>query len=159
MARGRPPVPDAVKRMRGTDQPCRMNPDSPKYASDGLRPPKRWDRRKSVAYKHWKRVVPYLVENGLANDADQDLLEAMCDAYEEMRSYSDQTLVEPLINAPNGQLMPHPAFRLRDAAAKRWSDLQKEFGIGPVSRTRLKATPPKKKADEDSALKGLRRLK
>ena len=76
--RGRKRVPDNLKRLRGTDQPCRMNanapepeleiPECPKHLSDD-------------AKAEWNEIAPELYKLGLLSKIDKSALASYCDSY------------------------------------------------------------------------------
>ncbi|MCP3849352.1 MAG: phage terminase small subunit P27 family, partial [Gammaproteobacteria bacterium] len=67
MTAGRKPVPTALKLIKGTDQPCRINDKEPKPKSDNIKMPVGMS---ADAKKHWKQVSKQLKEAGILTNLD-----------------------------------------------------------------------------------------
>ena len=115
--------PDAVKRLRGTDQPCRLSEECIEFdAVDVANPPDPPDWLNTWAAEYWERIVPPLIEQGVLSVADLEALEILCTLYGRVREY---------------------ALAGTDVSAAVLSQLrlyQSEFGLTPASKQRVKVT-------------------
>lgn len=71
---GRKPLPTAIKELKGTLRPCRVNPLEPK-PTEGIGEPPDYmsDRAKEI----WRRVLSFLPK-GVVTACDQGVLETYC---------------------------------------------------------------------------------
>ena len=125
--RGRKPKPQALKKLGGTDQPCRMNPDTLEFPmperQDG--DPPRW-MKNEYALETWDEMYPMLMANKVLTKADLRALAVMCTLF--------------------GQIAQDTAAG-RPTSASNAGEVRKqfsEFGMTPSSRTRVGATTESK---------------
>lgn len=144
--RGRKPVPSHLKVLRGTDQPCRMNPDEPKpepsemTAPPGLSP---------AALKEWDRVKKVLAESGIVSVLDTNALAAYCEMYAIWASAIKHLQREGMVvSSKRGEPMRNPYLKIANDAHDRMVKMLTEFGMTPSSRTRVSATKKQEKPDD-----------
>ena len=121
LGKGRPRLPSATHRLRGTDRPCRSNPEEPQLEAAKLpEPPKdiSVDEREV-----WRELKPIVDGLRIATAADVPAFRALVSAVSMARN-------------------------LYGADAKEWSSAQKaamgwmvHFGLTPVARTKVKVLP------------------
>lgn len=140
---GRVKLPDNIKVLRGTDQPCRMNPDQPEYESTRLACPFGSDQPEHAAY--WQQIVPQLIRAGVATDIDESALRVLCEKWIEYRTF--QSKVDeygPVIKAPKSDYIQlSPYYTGMKQALADWQKMMTEFGMTPASRTKIKVDKDK----------------
>jgi phage terminase small subunit len=120
---GRPPVPTAMKLLRGTYRADRANPNEPKPEVGAHPPP--WLPRGGPARVAWNRLARELTATRVLTEADGDALALGCMA---LADYLAATA------DPSG-------WRRADAAWKRYASVLRDFGMTPSSRVRVSAVP------------------
>jgi len=136
---GRKPLPDNVKRLRGTDQPSRMNPDAPQAGTDELQfiP----DELSEPAKKHWATIRPQLVESGVATNLDRGSLILLCETWatflEAVKNVRSKGI---LVIGRHGEPVRNPYLRVVNESTHALTRLFAEFGMTPSSRTRVTST-------------------
>lgn len=137
------PLPTRLKLLRGTAQPCRMNPREPVPPPGvDLTPPADMT---GAALDFWKQLAPPLGEMRIMGDADRHILRLACLAYadgEAAREVVRKVGVVIPTKAPNGvvTLRSNPACRLASDADKRLRLALTELGCTPSSRSRVSST-------------------
>lgn len=148
MAKGRKATPTALKKLRGTDQPCRLNknevqieqitklPAPPKYFSD-------------TAKSIYKSKGKELIALKLIGTLDIDLFVTYCI---EFANYIETN--EIISKVPNDQLLSQEANIIYERLVKKntraWERVKTiatQFGFSPSSRASLKM-PSKEKKDD-----------
>lgn len=136
--RGRKPLPDNVKALRGTDQPIRMNPDAPTAGVDALQfiP----DELTAEAKKHWAVIRPMLVKAGVATNLDRPALIMLCEAWATFLEATNKVRSKGiLVQGRHGEPVRNPYLRVMNDSIQQLQKLFAEFGMTPSSRTRLRA--------------------
>jgi P27 family predicted phage terminase small subunit len=141
MTKGRKKISDASKRLRGTDQPCRMDGELvPMAPATTLPKPK---GLKGTAKKLYQMVGTELANKGLIDAVNIDLLLAYC---REMALYKDMmkeletegyTVKVATKNSSITQI--NPKRKIAENALIAAKTLAAEFGISPASRARVAA--------------------
>lgn len=110
--------PDNVKQLRATERPDRMNPDAVDFESVEQKPdaPSYLDVR---AKGYWDRIVPILISKRVLSVADLEALEVMCSLYGKVRQ------------------MVEAGVDISSALVTQLRLYQAEFGLTPVSRTKI----------------------
>ena len=109
---------DNVKRLRGTDQPCRMTGETLEF--DALsEPPDAPVSLNTHGVAYWNRIVPILLEKRVLSVADLETLEVMCLLYGKIRQ---QALAQVDVNA---------------SSVTQLRMYQTEFGLSPASRNKI----------------------
>lgn len=138
---GRRPKPTEILRLQGTYRPKdhEHRANGPQATGHPARPS--WLR--GEARRFWERVIPQLVEMGVAKKIDRDDLAAMCEWWAAWRA--------------NIQLAATDASAMI-AATKAYTHFQSladRFGMNPSARIKLAGIAPQQKQTEDPALKYL----
>lgn len=141
---GRKPIPTKLKLLRGTAQPCRMNPDEAQPNPEIPSAPRHLSRE---ALQEWGRITDELHRLGLLSSIDRAALAAYCQAYgrwveAEAKIYANPE--NPLLTAvtANGTTIQHPLVGVANTAATLMHKFLTEFGMTPASRTRVAANRP-----------------
>lgn len=138
MARtGRPPQPTALKVLRGTARPDRINRQEPEPSPNAPEAPADLD---DDARFVWDRVLREFGHTGVIRAADTDVFRLYCEAVarsEEAAKLLKQT--GPLIRgARNGELVRNPLHSVVRDNAQLVVRLAAELGLTPSARTGLK---------------------
>ncbi len=153
--KGRKPLSTAEKKLKGTLQKCRENPDAPKVTtSAAYKPVAKLD---TLAKKIWTRTVQFLKENELMGDVDVDMLTAYC---MEMSKYVEHTRtaqqmekdnaiaiaeleamdinILSKIDAINSLPRPDRWYRMATMAFEKALKISDRYGFTPATRQKLK---------------------
>jgi P27 family predicted phage terminase small subunit len=149
MSKGRKRIPDNLKVIAGTDQPCRMNPDAPAPAEDMPRPPA-WLSRRAV--EHFGALRSRFEYMSVATSTDTEMLALAAARLAEIEECDELIeehgrLIESVSNKGT-MVRANPAVGQRNEAMRHLHSLLSEFGASPASRSKVKA--PKKKDDAPS---------
>lgn len=164
MPAGRPRLPEAHHRLRGTFREDRHGGGrlAPPPLTVAPKPPTKLGK---VAKREWKRVAQLLVDQSVLTDLDLVTLEGYCAAYElARRAEAELTTPHPetkelpplTMRTPMG-VFPHPAIKIAKGA---WADALKfaqQLGLTPVTRgkvTTLAPAGPRKVEDPWEGLAG-----
>ena len=123
---GRPPVPTALKILRGNPGKHRLNLREPKPAPSSLEPPAWLD---AAAAAIWREEAPGLLRLGLLSRADRLMFALLCDraAQYQVALEKSRNGILSEIRQLCGQFGMSPAARARlstpaeDARTGRWS--------------------------------------
>lgn len=79
--RGRKPTPNAQKKARGTDQPCRMRDNTVEFpvVRDPADPPEYVDAPDAIAF--WRKFEPLLRTQRVLTEADVEPLAHLCNLH------------------------------------------------------------------------------
>ena len=136
--RGPVPKPTALKVLAGekasrinrnVPQPRNMPPDKPPYLTP-------------LAAAEWDRVIPDLIEMGVAKAVDQASLAAYCESVALLAQISAAMAEDGLlVTGPDGTERRHPlagAWKATSGEVRAWS---RDFGLTPSARSELRAAP------------------
>ncbi len=138
--RGPKPLPTAVKRLRGTDQPCRSNPSEPPVIPGAPDPPEFLD---DVARAEWDRLVPELVRRGLLEVIDRAVLTTYTTAWSQLARAEYALRVEGgVLIDTHGRSFTSPYTQLAASARAQLLAAARELGLSPSARTTVRATTP-----------------
>lgn len=149
MAVGRKRVPDHLKVVAGTAQPCRMNPDPPMPSADVPVAPEWLSERAAAIFAEMVGVIRPM---GIASASDTAALALLALRLEEVEICSAIIDAESrTYTADTGQIKGHPAVAQRSEAMRHAQSLLSEFGLSPAARSKVSAT----KAPEANPFKAL----
>lgn len=117
-------VPDEVKRLRGTDQPCRMNPNAP--AAVPVEIPAAPERMSADARAVWAELAPRASDLHTVTASDLLAFELMCEDV----AYAREVMRDSTASANQKVAVRRQA----------WAALA-AFGLTPVSRSKANALP------------------
>ena len=141
MAKGRKKTSDASKRLRGTDQPCRMDGDLVPMAPATTLPKAKG--LKGTAKKLYQLVGTELASKGLLDVVNLDLLLAYCREmalYKDMMKELETEGYTVKVATKNGSITQiNPKRKIAENALIAAKTLAAEFGISPASRARAAA--------------------
>lgn len=139
---GRKKTPSKLKILKGTDQPCRMNPAE---AEPDLAIPSPPDHLSQDASVEWGRVSQELYQLGLLSRIDRAALAAYCQAYgrwcESERMLAQKGL---LVKTTNGNVIQSPLVGIANKCLEIMHRYLTEFGMTPAARARVHAEKPEK---------------
>jgi len=148
MPGGRPPLPTAEKKRRGTYRPDRarneprpplITPDCPRWLSQ-------------VGQREWRRVAPMLERSELLSEIDGTALALYCDAYARWRKARDILAKKGLTFETNsGYVAQRPEVAIVNTAMQQIRQACTEFGMTPSSRGRMRL-PSKTPVEEEQEM-------
>jgi len=120
----RPPKPDHLKVIAGTDQPCRMGGDNVVELPlvDGVPEAPSW-LPNAHATKEWNRLAPVLVGAGLLTEGGLSALGNLCALHGKL------VQLWAAGESPTGHLLA------------QYRALVNDFGLTPVAQGKVKAAP------------------
>jgi P27 family predicted phage terminase small subunit len=132
--------PNAIKKLEGNPGKRPLNENEPVPGTSRPRCPAHLN---IPAQTEWKRIVPQLEALGLITQLDRAALAAYCQAYgrwiEAERMIAKHGTV---IKNPNGGLSTSPFLWVANKAIEQMYKYLLEFGLTPVSRTRVSVAKP-----------------
>lgn len=140
MTRGRKKLSNVDKKLRGTDQPCRMTPAVPQTQTVAVLPK---SSLKGTAKKIYTIVGTELACKGLLDGVNTDLLLAYCREmamYQDCMKEVDKEGVTIDVETKNGFVtVINPKRKAAESALANAKALAAEFGLSPASRARVAA--------------------
>ena len=137
--RGPPKTPSAVKMQRGTDQPCRMNPDEPQPEHGVPAPPSWLSDEERV---HYAELAASVSRMDILTHADGEALGTLAAARHRLDLAQEACRCNPVVD-DDGRRTGWAVER--HAALVDYTRLLREFGLSPASRPnvccRLAALP------------------
>lgn len=145
---GRPRLPSAVKKMRGTYAKSRAAPNELQFKVSALEPP---DYLDDVAAQEWRRLYPLLEEVKILTEPDLHQLGQYCEAFSLCLSARAEYRADGLtvVSELTGTMKPHPMIAVAEKASRTMLAFAVEFGLTPASRSRVQGQPPKKSGADD----------
>ena len=145
--RGRKPKPTKLKILQGTFRPDRhtgAEADPDVVLPD---PPKSLNK---VAKAKWLELTRELYSCGLLTTLDVDALENYCVLYARWLKAEEDISKNGLIyKTPSGAWVQTPFVGISNRTLDIMNKIRTDFGMTPVARTRARATPPKKKGEDN----------
>lgn len=143
MAKGRKSISDSQKRLRGTDQPCRMTQANlpatvtssvPSIPKSGL---------KGTAKKVYTLVATELMNRGALDVLSADLIIAysreMALYHDMMRDLEKEGMTVTVETKHGSIKQVNPKRKVAEGALSAAKSLASEFGLSPASRARVLA--------------------
>lgn len=161
MAKGRRAISDEQKRLRGTDQPCRLREPAgtvsesvtlltPSTLSSLLKP-----GLKGTAKKVYTLVATELLNRGVLDPLSSDLIVAYCREmalYHDMMRDLEREGVTVTVETKAGSIeQVNPKRKIAEGALSAARALASEFGLTPASRARVLALFMDKAPKDDFA--------
>lgn len=146
VARGRPPLPTAVKEAQGTLEKSRVNNNEARFDVPEVfpKPPLTLN---SSGKKLWKELGPRLKEAGLYSEGDYTALELLCAAYGDwIAARKEIKITGMVIYTDTGSAYQHPLVGIANTNWKMIKEMLAQFGLTPAERTRVKALSPSERA-------------
>lgn len=142
--RGPKTQPAALAKQKGTYQPCRHGDDAVKPAElecpEGLG---------EVAARNWQTIAPMLGRLNITAETDQLSLQMLCEAIEDYIEARNVVLEQGITTVGSqGNIIMHPAVRVRESTFARVLKMCQEFGMTPSARTNVKAAPGEEEEDD-----------
>lgn len=136
---GNPPVPTALKKLRGNPGKRAYNEDEPTPPVLITRPP---DWLDDAARDAWLELSPMLASMRVLTEADRVALMLLCDAYSEWRAARDAVVEEGMVftvinEAGDTMIRRRPEVGIRADAWRRVLRGLIEFGLTPSARSRV----------------------
>ncbi|MCG3136059.1 MAG: hypothetical protein HMLKMBBP_03856 [Planctomycetes bacterium] len=135
--RGPPPLPSAMKRSRGTYQPCRNSPTEPRGTAGVPDPPTGLDARERA---EWDALGQRLAAMGVLLREQGDALELLVRAkVRYLRLAAKVREMGEVLADAKGDLYRNPHAIAMEKAEVELRRLLLEFGLTPAAATRVRA--------------------
>jgi P27 family predicted phage terminase small subunit len=133
--------PTAMKVLKGTARPDRVNKKEPKLSVERPLVPKWLSEQAKDSYRELSEI---LVGMAVLTKADRTALEMLCDAYGEYRqarAYIQEHGLTYETTGKDGTTMyrAYPQVAIASDAYKRIRSMMTEFGLTPASRSKVAA--------------------
>ena len=132
---GRKPAPTRLKLLRGNPGKRPLNQHEPQVKVETPHCPRELT---PDAKKEWRRIVPALKQLGILSKLDGSALAAYCQSkarwLEAERKISETGLV---VKTTNGNVIENPYYSISKRERELMHRFLSEFGMTPVSRTRI----------------------
>jgi P27 family predicted phage terminase small subunit len=133
--RGRKPKPTAAKILAG-DRADRINRHEP---APRRSVPDRPDHLDHWGCEAWNRIVPKLDALGVLTELDGEALALYCSTYSRWRQASEEVRSSGVTTfTDQGSLKSNPAVAVASQCERLMAAILIEFGLTPVSRSRVK---------------------
>lgn len=145
------PIPDEIKKARGTLRADRTNANKPKPIAGKPKVPATLGR---VGKKYWEYLVGVLHQMNMLTRSDETAIELTAKTYEEWHE-AQLTLKREgqyfeTINTQGAKVLKvHPAWQVQADASRRLRMMLQEFGLTPSSRGKVSANPEEVEDIED----------
>jgi P27 family predicted phage terminase small subunit len=120
---------------RNEPKPQTGEPDAPKYLS-------------AKARKHWKRLVPMLLQMRVLTQADGDSLAKLCAKLADVEELETNIRKSGWLikNPKTGAIHANPLVQIKLQQDKDLIVMFREFGLTPSARSRIQIAPEDKRA-------------
>lgn len=150
MAQGRKPIPNSLKVLKGTDQPCRMRNEIEVQKISKMPPAPKWLGK--TGRKLYRDKAEYLINADILSHVDIEMFVSFC--FEYGRYYDT---AQKLSEVSHAAILSDKQQQLYDRLRKinresfdRAKYLASEFGLSPVAR--MKFNPSAEEKDPLSEL-------
>ena len=155
--RGRHKTPSALKKLRGTDQPCRMNPEEPMpdILVSAKCPEHLMDD--DIAKETWEYIVPLLINMKVLAATDLVGLERICEVVSDIRETRSmikqygRVIYEERMDSTGERFIiakTNPAVAQNKALLSEFRSFANVYGLTPAARASLKVEQPKEDTTE-----------
>lgn len=137
MAKGRKSIPDHLKVVKGTAQPCRMNPDAPVPTPGVAVAPELLSERGAEIFAQLSAILDGM---GIASPDDVHVLTMAAQRLEQIEVLTN--LIEDggyTYVTDAGLVKANPAVGMRSDAMRHAQSLLSEFGLTPAARSKVTA--------------------
>lgn len=148
-------LPTAVKEIRGTLRPCRVNLREPKPPRGCPVPPEHLSERARMA---WQQIGALLDSSGVLTKADGFALEGLCSAYADLtearaRLAERGAKTYQSVTKTGGEIWrPYPEVAMVADADRRFRSWLASFGMTPGDRSKVAVIPTDEHPDPWSEL-------
>lgn len=150
---GRPATPTKIKKLKGTDQPCRILKNEINPAHITLPSPPDWLH--DYAKDEWYIVTQELEALQILSKMDLSMLATYCHQIATIREATQQLVTsgfDMVLETPNGALQPNPLLGIINKSTDVALKIAGQFGFTPAARTRIGAPGVKQKDPFDEFL-------
>lgn len=137
--------PTALKLVKGTAQPCRMNPNEPQ---PDITIPEAPHHLSKYARAEWNRMAPLLEAMGLISEEDRSAFAMYCQHYG--RHVKAEYMIRKhgeIEKTTNGNIIQSPWVSISNTASREAHKLLSAFGMTPADRSKVHAKEKQKKTD------------
>lgn len=135
------PKPTALKIKQGNLGGRRLNHHEPQPEKEIPTMPS-FVAENEYAIREWNYITPRLFELGLLTTIDKAAIAAYCMAYARWAQAEEKAVGQHMVvKSTKGTAMTNPLIRASRDAMDQVLAIVREFGMTPVSRTRLQVDP------------------
>lgn len=146
---GRPPKPNAIKRLTGSRH---VNPDEPVIAPGAPECP---SYLHDLARQTWFAVCAILNEMRVITRADENVVARYCTIFCRWREAEESLEKDGMvITSPNGYPIQNPYLAIANKSSEQLDRLDTKLGLSPSDRNRLHVMPTVKDDPMDDFLAG-----
>ena len=150
--RGRKPTPTTLKIIQGNPGKRPLNESEPKPLAIAPDCP---EHLSAEAKQEWARISVQLEELGLLTKLDRAALAAYCQAYGRWVDAERQiSKTADIVKTHKGAAIQNPWLSVANRAMDQMKDFLTEFGLTPVSRSRVHGAEPVGEDAEQKAMFG-----
>jgi P27 family predicted phage terminase small subunit len=135
---GRPNLSDEIKKARGTDQNCRLNPDQPVFTKliDAGEPP---EYLGEAGKDIFRIVTQELINANVLQLVDINLVILLADKYDDYYSsmHEVKSKGKYIVNMA-GEKKINPALKIKDASLNMILRIAGQLGLSPAARQRIR---------------------
>ena len=138
MTAGRPRKPLELKRLQGTDQPCRRGPK----IAGSFEVPRMPYGMPEMAVPYWRKLAPLLARRGVLVESDVPALADMCLVKARLDDAEKQLDIEGyVVNGARG-VVRNPVGMMASAYRAAWLVYCARFALTPSDRARVTVEKP-----------------
>lgn len=151
--RGRRPVNNAIKDLRGTLKPSRMRAGLKLPVLTQAPPPPPWFN--PYMKKMYRVVCANLIEAGIIAVVDMPLVHSYCIELAELKTAMEhlQTPEDHIDVSQSGYKQPSPWIAIKNQSIKHLRELGACFGFDPLSRSRFDVEPEKGESEFEALMR------
>lgn len=157
--RGRKPVSNEVKKLRGTLQPSRMRSGLKLPVLTKAPPPPTWFN--PYMKKMYRVVCGNLIDAGIIAVVDMPLVQSYCIELNELKMAVEhlQTAEAHIEVSQSGYRQPSPWIAIKNQSIKHIRELGSCFGFDPLSRSRFNMEPEKGESEFEQMMREFDEIK
>lgn len=151
--KGRKPIPEAVKKMNGTDQVCRSREENIYERITKVSLPKELISKR--AKRIYKERCQMLINQKVLQEPDLAMLAAYANTYDQymvcLESWNrdPRPLVEKM-TAFGVMMVPNPVIKMQSSLLTTLNMIGLQFGFSPIARVSMKIIPAKNNNEFDN---------
>ena len=158
MGKGRKNIPDTVKILKGTDQPCRINDNKPQFDKISELPRLRPNPLNKQGQDIYRKTGNMLINQGLLNIANINLFVMFCNEagiyFQLNEELKDEGYIIKQKTKYGTKTIINPKRKLATEVLDKARQLGLEFGITPASENKVIAKQSNNIDDFEQFLNG-----
>lgn len=156
--KGRKPVPEAIKKMKGTNQVCRTREEGVYERITKVSLPKELISKR--AKRIYKERCQMLINQKVLQEPDLAMLAAYANTYDQYMVCLESWNIDPRplvgkMTAYGIMMIPNPVIKMQSSLLNTLNMIGLQFGFSPIARASMKIIPAKNNNEFDNFSKGL----